>query len=536
MSSGNTGQKNLAKYKKRKLKLSLYSSKAERKYRRFVLPTKRKNSSGQPNLPLKLARLETEGSSSLESGEKTSGVSEGNIGEHSIDILHDGALVEGADLSNPIPTNIDQSQESDQIFTNLKDHARRILTDKSLLDSLIDKLYDNDLLLHYIAHFEEISYGRLSPMNVAVLFGLERAYWQTLHSTTNMVYKDVTKRWYAICERLFGGSYINLCSGSKNFGQVISLKTKRGKYDPNKSKINFAVPHRRHLYAISKHFPKIIKPGIIHEAMDLVANRTDLVLMVDCKRVARGLEDDFLGDVDLFGYEEPKISHLKEIAERECDFLHRLKEEFDNMAHENRYDAICKCIAIICKRIEQVRSKQQLQKWQLAKYEKRVENSNSKKEQQDLQFPISKLKTWIYLSFLWIKKCMVCISGWCRLNSFLLGTDKILKLTGSVVLANESNVRLLHEAHHLARFIDFNVHPQYVKQRSEHWMHLRKQSLITGSTIYSALGFRGTEEMKLHFREFVLKEHDRIFDDETIQRMQYGTDNEVIRYRPQSIK
>ena len=88
-----------------------------------------------------------------------------------------------------------------------------------------------------------------------------------------------------------------------------------------------------------------------------------------------------------------KISHLKEIAERECDFLHRLKEEFDNMAHENRYDAICKCIAIICKRIEQVHSKQQLQKWQLAKYEKRVENSNSKKEQQDLQFPISKLKT-----------------------------------------------------------------------------------------------------------------------------------------------
>ena len=81
-------------------------------------------------------------------------------------------------------------------------------------------------------------------MNVAVLFGLERAYWQTLSMTTNMVYKDVTRRWYAICERLYGGSYINLCSGSKNFGQVITQKTKRGKYDPNKSKINFAVPHR----------------------------------------------------------------------------------------------------------------------------------------------------------------------------------------------------------------------------------------------------------------------------------------------------
>ena len=43
----------------------------------------------------------------------------------------------------------------------------------------------------------------------------------------------------------------------------------------------------------------------------------------------------------------------------------------------------------------------------------------------------------------------------------------------------------------------------------------------------SALGFRGTQEMKLHFREFVLKQNDSIFDDQTLLRMQYGTDNEV---------
>ena len=125
-------------------------------------------------------------------------------------------------------------------------------------------------------------------MNVAVLFGLERAYWLTFSVTTNMVYKDVTRRWYAICEQLYSGFYINLCSGSKNFGQVITQKTKQGKYNPNKSKINFTVPHRRHLYAVSKHFPKLITPSIIHEAMDLVANRTDLILMVYYKTVARG--------------------------------------------------------------------------------------------------------------------------------------------------------------------------------------------------------------------------------------------------------
>ena len=45
--------------------------------------------------------------------------------------------------------------------------------------------------------------------------------------------------------------------------------------------------------------------------------------------------------------------------------------------------------------------------------------------------------------------------------------------------------------------------------------------------MYSALSFRGTQEMKLHFREFALKQNDHIFDDQTLLQMQYGTDNEV---------
>ena len=230
MNSEKSARASLAKYQKRKLVLSLYRSKAERKCKRLYLAAKRKNSSGEPNIQVKLARLDNCDSPS-------------NIGHHSINIVEEGVVLESANLCNPILPTINSSTGDDRSVT-LKDRAQEILTDKSLLDPLIDKLYKNELLVHYLAHFEEISSGRLSPMNVAVLFGLERAYWQTLSMMTNMVYKDVTRRWYAICERLYGGSYINLCSGSKNFGQVITQKTKRGKYDPNKSKINFAVPHR----------------------------------------------------------------------------------------------------------------------------------------------------------------------------------------------------------------------------------------------------------------------------------------------------
>ena len=191
----------------------------------------------------------------------------------------------------------------------------RILFDKALITNLIDRLFDCGMLVHYLVHFNELASGRISAKNVAILFGLERAYWQTLVSTTNMTYDVITKKWYAVYQKLFGTSFLNMCSGENNFGQVICKQSAKGSYDPAKSKINFAVPHCRHLVAVSKKFPRVIKPGLIAEGLDLIQNQTDLVLMIDCKKVARGLEDNFCGNVQLFGYEEPNVKYLKRSLE-----------------------------------------------------------------------------------------------------------------------------------------------------------------------------------------------------------------------------
>ena len=176
---------------------------------------------------------------------------------------------------------------------------------------MVDNLFESGMLVHYLAHFHELATGRLSPKNIAILFGLERVYWHTLNSTTNMIYDPITKKWYAVCQKLFGTSLINMCSGEKNFGQVICKEATKGKYCPMKSIINFTVPHHRHLVAVSKKKPKIVKPGLIPEGLNLIRNQTDLVLMIDCKKVARGLEDDFCRDVQLFGYKEPNVDALK---------------------------------------------------------------------------------------------------------------------------------------------------------------------------------------------------------------------------------
>ena len=99
MNSEKSACASLAKYQKRKLVLSLYRSKAERKCKCLYLAAKRKNSSGEPNIPVKLARLDNRDSPS-------------NIGHHSINIVEEGVVLESANLCNPVPPTVNSSTES----------------------------------------------------------------------------------------------------------------------------------------------------------------------------------------------------------------------------------------------------------------------------------------------------------------------------------------------------------------------------------------------------------------------------------------
>ena len=42
------------------------------------------------------------------------------------------------------------------------------------------------------------------------------------------------------------------------------------------------------LYAIGKEFQKVIKLGVINEAVYMVVDKADLIILMDCKKVARG--------------------------------------------------------------------------------------------------------------------------------------------------------------------------------------------------------------------------------------------------------
>ena len=117
-----------------------------------------------------------------------------------------------------------------------------ILKGDKLLKPLIEMLYANSCLKDFMTLVTSISDGSLSPTNISFLLCLERAKWQSLKTTTQMRFRDVTKKFWLVVYRLLKGKGIRFFSGPKNWGQVVSKDAQLGNYDPKCSEINFAVP------------------------------------------------------------------------------------------------------------------------------------------------------------------------------------------------------------------------------------------------------------------------------------------------------
>ena len=227
----------------------------------------------------------------------------------------------------PPPACCDTESQSDDSDGNLWDrpyvnYCFQQLRNNQLLRNLVEKLYTAECLQDFMLLITQIADGKLSPLNIAFLLCLERARWQSLKTTTLMRFRSVTKKFWLVVYRLLKGKGLRFFSGPKNYGQVISKKTKKGRYNPHDAEINFAVPDERYLCRQDQRLGRIIQPGLINESMELIQDHQDIVLMADCKRVSKGLKSDNMGDVNLWGHEHPPTlqQRLQQLQE-ECSYL-----------------------------------------------------------------------------------------------------------------------------------------------------------------------------------------------------------------------
>ena len=215
------------------------------------------------------------------------------------------------------------------------DRCMSELKDDALLMPLVNVLYAKNCLGDFLLLVKQMAARTLPVMNIAFLLCLERARWQSLTSTAGMRFQDVTKKFWCVVCHLLKGKAIRFFSGSKNWGHIISKICGRGRLDPKKSNVNFAVPNERYLRNIDNVMGKIIPPGKIEDSFKLLKGKKNIILMADLKGVCKGLGKNTHGEVNLWGYEKsPNFEERTQEMNRNISFVNDMRnnvEEYDEM-------------------------------------------------------------------------------------------------------------------------------------------------------------------------------------------------------------
>ena len=165
--------------------------------------------------------------------------------------------------SESIEDNFEISQDTSDEIINYKEEALRKLRETNLLDDLIELLSESGQLNDFMDLLEHLRNKSIPCTNIVFVLLLERACFQSCRNTVGMRYSELTKKFWSIVYRLCKGVGLKFFSGEKNWGQVVAKKSRKSRYRPQESKINFAVPDEKILRDYNKVLPKVIPPGKI---------------------------------------------------------------------------------------------------------------------------------------------------------------------------------------------------------------------------------------------------------------------------------
>ena len=82
--------------------------------------------------------------------------------------------------------------------------------------------------------------------------------------------------------------------------------------------------------------------------------------------------------------------------------------------------------------------------------------------------------------------------------------DEEYQDTGYVDLNIQNNMDILFPPDTLRKYCNLREGPELVKHRTDMWFSLCKQSCVTGSTCFKAVGFGSLRQQQQHFDTFVL--------------------------------
>ncbi|CAC5388829.1 unnamed protein product [Mytilus coruscus] len=160
-----------------------------------------------------------------------------------------------------------------------------------------------------------------------------------------MEYGCESMKLWKVVYRLFHGKTLRFMSGSKLVGQIIDGSSSKGLYDPQTTKINFAVPNINSINnfdLVETNIPREMYPGVIAQALKFMPRDKNYVLSVDGKKLVPGLTNTH-GDQDLFGHEKGNsLQDLKDRLESEIQEVETVKHDWNKMNDTDKKDKVIK--------------------------------------------------------------------------------------------------------------------------------------------------------------------------------------------------
>ena len=112
---------------------------------------------------------------------------------------------------------------------------------------------------------------------------------------------------------------------------------------------------------MNHNLPKIIPPGKIRCALNLLKSKKDIVLMADGKMVTKGLESNFRGDMDLFGQKNLlNLTDLREKLNTEMELYSKCAINYTSGLDGDKFTTLCEIGDSLCAMNEVV------QNWKLS--------------------------------------------------------------------------------------------------------------------------------------------------------------------------
>ena len=433
----------------------------------------------------------------------------------------------------PIEKSVDDKNDFTPIddSINESDNSEKCLTD--LIPDVLAALRASNIDCSFLKDFfEEVRDGIFPLDNISFLLWIEVVKWYKQETTSTMRYTEATKKFWKLGWRHFGGKFVRYMTGFKNTSQLNSGHAQRGLLKPKESDINYAVPS----LDILRHFSPYgtngseRQPGTFIDAIKGVSNAlhgTSACISFDGKKLKQGLTPTS-GDVDLLGYEIGPTLH-----ERQSELSHRLSVVRNLKAHLNNFNEkttirslpctvhalirniFLESIRAISTDAIKIREVEKKKEYALTKF---MERGGENWRVGKFAFVVSAIKAYLYD----IRK---------YLDAHIV---ELRNVSSIVAMINDSyycenkqvNLQLLTNY----RNIEQNTSAdscRKIQQRSQPWHEARQKAVVTGSTLYQAVGCDGLQKMKEHFDSHICKEKARTKSSTAQSAMSYGTDNEI---------